>query len=273
MIPRTIHYCWFGRGTKPDLAVKCINSWKKKCPDYDIVEWNEDNFDISNCPLYVRQAYETKKWAFVTDYVRLKVVYDHGGIYFDTDVELRKNLDTLLKYRGFFGFEDGKCINTGLGFGAVKGLSLLRELMQDYDNLAFVQEDGTYDRMPCPERNTKIFLRNGLRQDDSLQMLENGIRILPSVYMCPINYISGKRKWSVKTMSIHWYSESWKSIRDKKEMEEYRLLLERIKVQKRKQSCAEMKDFIFHVPNRMMRWLIGERGYEKLKSNLKRREE
>ena len=266
MIPRIIHYCWFGRGTKPDFAVKCINSWKKKCPDYGIVEWNEDNFDISTCPLYVRQAYETKKWAFVTDYVRLKVVYDHGGIYFDTDVELRKNIDRLLKYNGFFGFEDGRHIATGLGFGAVKGLPLLDELMHDYEELEFVKEDGTFDKTPCPERNTEIFLGHGLRQDDSLQMLEDGIHILPTVYMCPIDYISGKRKWSVKTMSIHWYSESWKTKKDKKEMEEYRSMLKQIELDKKKQKYIEKKDKIIHIPNQILKRMIGEQQYEKLKA-------
>ena len=96
MIPKTLHYCWFGRNPKPELAVKCIDSWKRFCPDYEIVEWNEDNFDIDACPLYVRQAYAAKKWAFVTDYVRLKLIYEHGGIYMDTDVELKKKPDVLL---------------------------------------------------------------------------------------------------------------------------------------------------------------------------------
>ena len=131
MIPKIIHYCWFGRNPKPELAVKCIKSWKKRCPDYEIIEWNEDNFDISSCPLYVRQAYEAKKWAFVSDYVRLKVVYDEGGVYLDTDVELKKGLDALLAYDAYFGFEDGTHVNTGLGFGAVKGAPILKEMMQD----------------------------------------------------------------------------------------------------------------------------------------------
>lgn len=269
MIPKIIHYCWFGRNPKSELAEKCIKSWHKKCPDYKIIEWNEDNFDISSCPLYVRQAYEAKKWAFVTDYVRLKVVYDNGGIYFDTDVELRKNLKRLLQYDGFFGFEDGKYIATGLGFGAVKGLSLLQELLQDYEGIAFVQEDGTFDKTPCPERNTKIFLKHGLRQDDSSQMLNQRIRILPSIYMCPIDYVSGKRKWSFKTISIHWYSESWKNSKDKKEMDEYRALLKRIELQKKKEKREKMVDGIVHFPNCMLKRVLGDKRYERLKSKLK----
>ena len=160
-IPRTIHYCWFGRNPLPKLAQKCIKSWKKYCPDYEIIQWNEDNYDLSAAPLYVRQAYEAKKWAFVTDYVRLQVVYEHGGIYLDTDVELIKKLDPLLQYDAYFGFEDGKHIATGLGFGAVKGAPILRELMEDYHDIPFILPDGGYDTKTCPVRNTEVFLRHG----------------------------------------------------------------------------------------------------------------
>ena len=110
MIPKIIHYCWFGRNPKPKLAEKCIKSWKKYCPEYEIIEWNEDNYDLSSAPLYVRQAYEAKRWAFVTDYIRLQVIYENGGIYLDTDVELRKSLDPLLVHQAYFGFEDEKNI-------------------------------------------------------------------------------------------------------------------------------------------------------------------
>lgn len=269
MIPKIIHYCWFGRNSKSELAEKCIQSWKEKCPDYKIIEWNEDNFDISSCPLYVRQAYEMEKWAFVTDYVRLKVVYDNGGIYFDTDVELKKNLNRLLRYDGFFGFEDGRCIATGLGFGAVKELPLLQEVMLDYEGITFIRKDGSFDQTPCPERNTKIFLKHGLRQDDSSQMLDQNIRILPSIYMCPIDYVSGKRRKSFKTVSIHWYSASWKNDQDKKAMDEYRALLKRIKIQDKQKKYEKMVDSIVHFPNRFLKKLLGEQRYQKLKSKLK----
>lgn len=106
MIPKIIHYCWFGGGPKPKSVEKYIRSWKKYCSDYEIIEWNEDNFDISSSPLYVKQAYAAKKWAFVSDYARLKVVFECGGIYFDTDVQVIKNIDTLLQYDTFFGFEN-----------------------------------------------------------------------------------------------------------------------------------------------------------------------
>ena len=110
MIPKTIHYCWFGGNPLPPLAVKCIKSWKKYCPDYEIIEWSEKNFDVSSAPLYVRQAYEAKKWAFVTDYVRLYAMTTCGGVYMDTDVELVKPIDTYLSHEAFSGFEDDTCI-------------------------------------------------------------------------------------------------------------------------------------------------------------------
>ena len=190
MIPKTIHYCWFGRNPKPKLAEKCIKSWKKYCPDYKIIEWNEDNFDIASAPLYVRQAYEAKKWAFVTDYVRLDVVYNHGGIYLDTDVELLKNLDAFLTDKAYFGFEH-EYIATGLGFGAEKGAAILKELMQDYQSIPFVQQDGTQDMLPCTLRNTEVFLRHGLRQDGSEQLLDDGTHIYPMEFFCPDGYLTG----------------------------------------------------------------------------------
>ena len=123
MIPKKIHYCWFGGNPLPELAIKCLESWKKYCPDYEIIEWNETNFNLDSCE-YVREAYQAKKWAFVSDYARLKVVYDNGGIYLDTDVELIKSLDRLLKNKSFFGTETTGVVATGLGFGAEKVINL-----------------------------------------------------------------------------------------------------------------------------------------------------
>lgn len=209
MIPKTIHYCWFGGNPKPKLAEKCIKSWHRLCPDYEILEWNEDNYDLSKAPIYVRQAYEAKKWAFVTDYVRLQVVYENGGIYMDTDVELKKGLDLLLSYTAYFGFENGTSIATGLGFGAVQGCCILKDLMEDYLDIPFIREDGTLDLMPCPQRNLKAFLNRGLKLDDSMQVLEGDILILPSVYLCPIDSVMKIRTYSPDTISIHWFDASW----------------------------------------------------------------
>lgn len=249
LIPKVIHYCWFGRNPKPKLAEKCIKSWKKFCPDYEIVEWNEDNFDLSGCPLYVRQAYEAKKWAYVTDYVRMQIVYEHGGIYMDTDVELQKNLDSLLCHQAYFGFEDGIHIATGLGFGAVQGHAVLKEIMDDYEGVPFIHEDGTYDTVTCPQRNTKIFLQHGLKQDDSMQILDGDVLILPSIYLCPISYQTNIRRHSDDTISIHWFDASWKS-KEEKALHEKKVRNEAI------------KRFVHNV--------VGDRVYQSLKMIMKR---
>lgn len=258
-IPRVIHYCWFGGNPKPELLKKCIKSWEKFCPSYKIMEWNESNFDVSSCPLYVRQAYEEKKWAFVSDYVRLKIVYDEGGIYLDTDVELKKCLDKMLFNKAFFGFEDGKNVATGLGFGAEKHTPILKELMDDYNDIAFVLPDGSHNNETCPIRNTKIFLKHGLKQNDQLQILDGEIKILPSIYMCPISYNTGRYRHSLKTISVHWFSSSWMDERQKRDHETRKKIL-------RKNS---VKDFWLHFPNRIAIRLLGKVRYEKLKSAIK----
>lgn len=209
MIPKTIHYCWFGGNKMPKLAKKCIKSWKKKCPDYEIICWNEKNFDINKCPLYVRQAYENKKWAFVTDYVRLKIIYEQGGIYLDTDVEVLKNFDEFLKYEAFFGIEDAKYINTGCGFGAVSKNDVVKEIMEQYNTISFIKEDKTFDIIPCTMRNTEIFLKHGFKLNDEFQLIKNNIAIFPSEFFSPINYITKEKKITQNTCSIHWFSASW----------------------------------------------------------------
>ena len=264
MIPQKIHYCWFGGNEKPKLFDKCCKSWKKYCPDYEIIEWNESNFDLSSCPLYVKQAYEAKKWAFVTDYVRLKVVYDNGGIYLDTDVELKKSLDFLLDNKAFFGFEQGKYINTGIGFGAEKGTDILLETMKDYDDIPFIKEDGNFDMLSCPRRNTEVFIRHGLKQDDSKQFLDGEILILPTICLCPISFETGKRKFSFRTVSVHWFSASWyddKNVREKikKQQERYN-----------RQIRAEKIDRMKHLPNLLLMKLLGNQRYDALKNKIKK---
>ena len=124
MIPKVIHYCWFGHNPLPERYKEWIKSWKRYCPDYEIVEWNESNYDVTKHP-YMRAAYDAKKWGFVSDYARLDIIYENGGIYLDTDVELVKNLDELLYQEGFAGVDSSGRLSTGLGFGARKGLRLI----------------------------------------------------------------------------------------------------------------------------------------------------
>lgn len=221
MIPKTIHYCWFGRNPKPKLVLKCIDSWKIKCPDYQIIEWSEDNFDISSCPLYVRQAYAAKKWAFVTDYVRLKIIYDYGGIYLDTDVELIKNLDSLLDHPAFFGKEDEEYVATGLGFGAEVNNPVVYLMLKDYYDSEFLQKDGSINYITCPDRNTRS-IRHLLEKSvvtNGIIHISNAV-IYPQEYFCPLDWKTRTLKITDNTMSIHWYDASWLK-EDQKNLKEY----------------------------------------------------
>ena len=208
-IPKVIHYCWFGNGKMPPIAEKCIKSWKKYCPDYEIICWNEENFDLTQ-NRYMREAYEAKKWAFVSDFARLKVIYDHGGIYLDTDVELLKPLEPLLEGSGFMGFDEKGIVATGLGFGAEPGNEIVGEFLKDYDDLSFLLPDGSYDLTPCPDRNTLALQRLGMdtQKDDQTFM---GVKFLPREYLCPMDYYTGKKTITKNTYSIHHYCASWTS--------------------------------------------------------------
>ena len=208
-IPKKIHYCWFGGAVLPKSVEKCIRSWKKFCPDYEIICWNEDNFDLTE-NIYASEAYRAKKWAFVSDYVRLKVIYDIGGIYLDTDVCLLKPLEPLLEDGGYMGFEEPGIVSTGLGFAAEAGNCVIGELLKDYDNIHFVQPDGTFDLTPCPKRNTDALRRLGMDVNTEKQKFM-GMNFLPCDYLCPMNYYTGKTVITENTYSVHNFSASWTS--------------------------------------------------------------
>lgn len=206
-IPKKIHYCWFGRQPIPKSVLDCIASWKHYCPDYEIIQWNEDNFDVDTIR-YTREAYAKKQWAFVSDYARIKIIYENGGIYLDTDVELVRSLNSLLEYDGFMGFQDRENVATGLGFGAVAGHPVLRLLLKDYHTIPFVKEDGSMDQTPCPDRNTKCLKKLGLKSDGTRQELQ-GMQIFPSEYFSPMDWKSGRIHRTTNTYSIHHYAASW----------------------------------------------------------------
>lgn len=205
MIPKIIHYCWFGRNEKSKLAKRCIASWEKYCPDYEIIEWNEDNFDI-NMNEYTRMCYEQKKYAFLSDYARLIVVAQHGGLYFDTDVELIKSPDALLQSEAFFGFETPEYVASGLGFGSVANGAAIQAMLAEYDPLL----DGMHGTIGCPRLNTRALIRLGLRQDGSLQKIDETV-IYPSSYFNPYESTTGRLQKTSETISIHWYSAAWMS--------------------------------------------------------------
>lgn len=258
MIPKTIHYCWFGGNPKSKLIKKCIKSWKKYCPDYEIIEWNESNFDL-NCCDYVREAYEEKKWAFVTDYARLKIVYENGGIYLDTDVELISKIDEFLKYNGFFGFEDDKHIATGLGFGAKKYNKFIKAMLDDYNGVHFKKKDCSLDIVTCPQRNTLVLEKLGLIRNGLTQTIDNNI-FFASEYLNPINYFTGEKILTKNTHSIHWFNASWQ---DKEMKQRHKNNIKNIKKNNRIHT-------IKHLPNIFIKKLLGEEKYELFKSKIKR---
>lgn len=197
-IPKIIHYVWFGGNPMPDSANKCIDSWKKYMPNYEIIEWNEHNFDVSQ-NRYANEAYENKQYAFVSDYARLKILHENGGVYFDTDVELIKPVPEEFLKEGFLAKETKKKIATGLGFACKKGDLTIGRMLNDYDAIPFVRKDGSFDRTPCPKRNTK-----------SVKKARNKkIIILEPEYMCPYDNKTGKIHITDNTFSIHHYGASW----------------------------------------------------------------
>lgn len=207
MIPKIIHYCWFGGNPKPKMAEKCIESWKKYCPGWQIIEWNEDNFDV-NRNGYTKMCIEQRKYAFLSDYVRLFVVAEHGGVYFDTDVEVIKSLEPLLENEAFFGFETPEYVASGLGFGSVAHGTVVEAMLREYDILL----DGTKGIIGCPRLNTAALEKLGLVRDGSLQMVA-GAKILPIEYLNPYESNTGRLKKTKNSYSIHWYSASWMSLK------------------------------------------------------------
>lgn len=207
MIPKIIHYCWFGGKDKPKSVIKMINSWRKHCPDYEIKEWNEANFDI-NINQYTQEAYTAKKWAFVSDVARLYAIYQEGGIYMDTDVEVVKSLDSLLENNAFAGFEGTKWIGTNI-IGAQAQNPIIAEFINLYDNAKFINNDNTLDQTTNVERFTYLLTtKHELILNGNCQNLDN-IKIYPTDYFCPYDYINGKLSQTQNTYSIHWYSQSW----------------------------------------------------------------
>lgn len=225
MIPKKIHYCWFGRGEMPELALKCIDSWKKYLPEYEIKEWNEDNFDINSYP-YVREAYENRRFAFVTDVVRLHALYYEGGVYMDTDVEVLKPLDSLLGYDMVSGFESETQIPTGL-MASQSGMPFMLELLQDYNDAHFVTADGTIDLTTNVERITQHCLKYGVQLNNTLQTV-NGFTFLPKDYLCPKSYEDGKIWITENTLTIHHFAGSWYTPMEKFKQKVAKLLGKRI---------------------------------------------
>lgn len=217
MIPKKIHYCWLGGKELPESAKKCIKSWQKYCPDYEIVEWNESNYDFTKNE-YMRQALEAKKWGFVPDYARLDIIYTYGGIYLDVDVEIVRSFDPLLSLSGFAGFESGTDVNLGQGFGAQAGDSVIKALLDSYESLTFKKPDGSLDLTASPALNSDTLESLGLKRNGEMQEID-GFKIFPMEYFCPKSLLDGVLRKTENTYSIHHFDGSWLSEAGQKQKE------------------------------------------------------
>lgn len=259
MIPKTIHYCWFGRGEKSKLMKKCIRSWKKHCPDYEIIEWNEDNFDV-NSTLWTKQAYETKKYAFVADFARLWVLYTYGGVYMDTDQEVIKPLYPFLEHDGFIGFlNEGNQLSMGLfGVGAIgAGHDMIGELLDYYFNRPFLTEAGN-DMLPNTDIVTAQFIQKGLVLNDQRQDV-SGFAIYPPEYFCPTSCVSIHDCKSKETVAIHHWAMTW---RKKSEIANFK----RVKWHQTKTYTFLI--WLRYLPNRAVRKIFGDEKIDGLKKKL-----
>lgn len=208
MIPKIIHYCWFGSKSKPENVINYIETWKVHCPDYEIKEWNENNYDI-NSTIFTKEAYAVKKYAFVADYVRLIALYNEGGIYLDTDVEVLKTFDTYLNHSSFMGFEmRGKNVGTAV-LGAAVGQPWIKEIMSYYENNKFIKWYGRLNNRPNPELFHKYLNNYGIECNDKMQILTNEIAIYPSIYFSAKDYHTNELLADVDTVSIHHYAATW----------------------------------------------------------------
>ena len=216
MIPKVIHYCWFGRNPLPPLAIKCIESWKKFLPDYEIKEWNEENFDVNMIP-YTKEAYEAKKYAFVSDYARFWILYKYGGLYFDTDVEVIKPMDDIIARGPFMGCEKevkvgatALAVAPGLGLGCNPGLSFYKEMLDLYASLHFLKMDNSLNLKTIVEYTTELLCEKGLMNINDIQQCAD-VWIYPKDYFCPKDYYTGELNVTNNTYCIHHYEASWKN--------------------------------------------------------------
>lgn len=213
MIPKIIHYCWFGGNELPQFAKKCIESWRIYFPNYEIKEWNESNFDI-NCCTYVKEAYAEKKYAFVSDYARFYILYNYGGVYFDTDVEVIKSFEDILEKGQFMGCEvvanhdaERLGINPGLGMAAEKGDAVLKRMLQHYEKENFLREDKQI--VTIVKRTTDVFSGSGYDETSNIMQKILDYCIYPTDYFAPLNILNHELNVTENTHSIHNYSATW----------------------------------------------------------------
>ena len=210
MIPKTIHYCWFGRGELTPLAKKCIASWRHFFPDYEIKEWNEDNFDV-NCIPYTADAYKAGKYAFVSDYARFWVLYHFGGVYFDTDVEVIQPMDDVIETGAFMGFEQlGECpaVNPGLGLATEPESPLYQAVLDRFERMSFLTENGSLNPYSMIPMVTDLLKERGLTGNGAIEQV-SGVNIYPPDWFNPFDDATGRLRKTDNTRTIHWFAKSW----------------------------------------------------------------
>lgn len=211
MIPRVIHYCWFGRKPLPPLAQRCIESWQNYLPDYEVKEWNEDNFDVDILP-YTADAYAAGKFAFVSDYARFWILYKYGGVYFDTDVEIIRPMGDVLARGPFMGLEienkERLAVAPGLGIAAEPGMPLYHEILSHYETMSFSREDGSLNPYTMIPMVTELLVAAGLKGDGTIEHIA-GIDVYPPDWFNPFDDLTGRLRKTENTRSIHWFAKSW----------------------------------------------------------------
>lgn len=245
MIPKIIHYCWFGRGEMPKLMKKCVKSWDKYCPGWKIILWNEDNFDV-NSTLWTKQAYEAKKYAFVTDYVRLKVLYEQGGIYMDADVELVQPIDEFLKHEAFSGFESATTVPTGI-IAAQARQQVIKGWLDWYTDRPYMI-DGKPNMDPNVSFMTTDLKNRGLKMDDSLQNID-GMVIYPQTWFCPLCVVEIEKKITSNTHAIHHFTSTWRTEKAKKDF---------ARVRRHQRKWYKVLIRLRYLPNRLLRKIFGD---------------
>ncbi len=257
MIPKIIHYCWFGRGEMPKLIKNCMKSWKKFCPDYKIMLWNEDSFDV-NSTIWTKQAYEAKKYAFVSDYVRLKALNDFGGVYLDTDVELTQNIDRFLDHEAFSGFESASTAPTGI-IASQKGHRVINRWFHYYDNRPYIV-NGEVTMDPNVSFMTEDLIAHGLIMDDSLQTVD-GMTIYPQTWFCPLSVISIEKKITENTHAIHHFTSTWRTDKAKKDF---------ARVRRHQTKWYRFFEKLRYLPNRLARRFLGNNAIDNIKRKIKK---
>lgn len=212
LIPKKIHYCWFGRKPIPQKNLEWMASWKKYCPDYEVIRWDEDNYDVTK-NAYMHEAYKAGKWGFVSDYARLDIIYHYGGIYLDTDVELIRSLDDLLYQKAFAGIDRSRDISLGLGFGAQEGCQIIKELMDMYETVSLLNKDGTYNLTVAPALQRTFFQKKGYINNGEYQLLKD-MTVYPEKVLSPKCNWTGRILLTVHSFSIHHYDGSWTTEND-----------------------------------------------------------